>query len=132
MEMYPLSKNADPKDIKSKTGKSVDEINIENIKNGYITKDDIKISKETLMMQANVARESSREQLADNFERASELIDIDDKVLLGYYEKLRPNRATKKELLDIANILKEKHKAYKCAAIFEEAAVIYEKRNLLL
>src|SRR5665647_3667706 len=100
-----------PEQIKSKTGKSLKDISITNILDGKITADDIKISKETLLMQGEIAKEAGRPQLNGNFVRASELIEVPDKELLEIYEKLRPNRSTKSELLEIARRLEEKYKA---------------------
>lgn len=131
MVKYPLSSNMSPKDIKSKTGKSLDEINIENILNGEISSDDIKISKETLLMQGDIAEKAGRPQLKENFVRAAELIDVPDKILLDIYDKLRPNRATKKELLNIASELKTKYGAETCSKLVLEAAEVYEKRGIL-
>ncbi len=37
-----------------------------------------------------------------NFQRASELVNVPDDVILDMYNKLRPNRSTKKELILMA------------------------------
>ena len=131
MEKYPLSQNMPPEKIKSKTGKSLKDVNIKNILEGKITADDIKISKETLIMQGEIAKEAGRPQLNDNFVRASELIEIPDKELLEIYEKLRPNRSTKSELLEIANRLDAKYGAAHCSKLVVDAIEVYEKRGLL-
>ena len=131
MIKYPLSQSMPPQQIKSKTGKSLEDINISNILDGKITADDIKISKETLIMQGKIAKEAGRPQLNDNFVRASELIDVPDKELLEIYEKLRPNRSTKSELLEIAKILNENYGATNCSKLVLDAMEVYEKRGLL-
>lgn len=131
MSQYPLSQNMPPEQIKSKTGKSLKDININNILGGKITADDIKISKETLIMQGQIASEAGRPQLKDNFVRASEIIEVPDKELLMIYEKLRPNRATKGELLEIAKRLVEKYGATHCSKLVLDAMEVYEKRGLL-
>lgn len=131
MIKYPLSQNMPPEQIKSKTGKSLKDINITNILDGKITADDIKISKETLLMQGEIAEEAGRPQLKANFVRASELIEVPDKELLTIYEKLRPNRSTKSELLEIAKRLKEKYGANHCCKLVLDAMEVYEKRGLL-
>ena len=131
MTRYPLSQNMPPEQIKSKTGKSLKDINITNILDGKITADDIKISKETLIMQGEIAKEAGRPQLNDNFVRASELIEVPDKELLTIYEKLRPNRSTKNELLEIAKRLEEKYGANHCSKLVLDAMEVYEKRGLL-
>ncbi|MEE1113908.1 MAG: diol dehydratase small subunit, partial [Eubacterium sp.] len=48
------------------------------------------------------------------------------------YNKLRPNRSTKEELLAMAKELLETYKAPNCAKLVLEAAEIYEKRGILL
>ena len=131
MTEYPLSQNMPPEEIKSKTGKSLKDININNILDGKITADDIKISKKTLIMQGEIAKEAGRTQLNDNFVRASELIEVPDKELLEIYEKLRPNRSTKSELLEIAKSLYDKYGANHCSKLVLDAMEVYEKRGLL-
>lgn len=129
MVRYPLSQNMPPESIKSKTGKSLKDISIENILSGNINSEDIKISKETLLMQGEIAEKEGRPQLKENFTRASELVDISDKKLLEIYDKLRPNRSTKEELVAIAKEL-EQSKAAQCAKLVYEAIEVYEKRGL--
>ena len=67
-----------------------------------------------------------------NFERAAELVDVPDDVILKMYDKLRPNRSTKLELVTMAQELIEKYNAKNCAKLVLEAAEVYEKRGILL
>ena len=127
---YPLSKNMSEEDIKSKTGKSIKDINIENILSGKVSSEDIKISKDTLKMQGDFANEQGKPQMKQNFTRASELVDVPDSELLRIYDKLRPNRSTKAELSSIAKDLLEKYNATECAKLIYEAIEVYEKRGL--
>ena len=128
---YPLGEN-EKASIRSKTGKKLEEITIDEIKKGNVTADDIKISKEMLHKQGEVAKDNDNLGLAKNFERASELVDVPDEVILKMYNMLRPNRATKLELVLMAQELLEKYKAANCAKLVLEAAEIYEKRGILL
>lgn len=128
---YPLGKY-EKDSITSRTGKRLDDITLEEVKKGNITADDIKISKDTLLKQAKVAREADNIQLGENMERGAELIDVPDDLMMDIYNKLRPNRSTKQELLDVAEELKVKYKAVKCAELVLEAVEIYEKRGVLL
>ena len=112
MSRYPLGKN-EADTITSKTGKKLSEITLEEIKRGNLTAEDIKISSEMLQRQGNVAMEADNPQMKANFERAAELVNVPDDVILTMYNKLRPNRSTKRELV-------------------LEAAEIYEKRGILL
>ena len=128
---YPLGvKEADT--ITSKTGKRLDEITLDEVKKGNITAEDIKISSEMLKRQGQVAHEADNPQMEANFERASELVNVPDDVILNMYNKLRPNRSTKRELVLMAQELLEKYHAPHCAKLVLEAAEIYEKRGILL
>ena len=105
---------------------------MDEIRKGHVSPEDIKISKEMLYNQGQVAKDSDNPALAANFERASELVDVPDDVILHMYDKLRPNRSTKLELVTIAKDLLEKYHAPNCAKLVLEAADIYEKRGILL
>lgn len=118
--------------ISSKTGKKLSDITLDAVKQGRITADDIKISKETLHAQGEVARAAGNPPMEANFDRASEMVDIPDDVLLEMYNKLRPNRATKLELVKMAQRLIEEYNAKNCARLVMEAVEIYEKRGILL
>ncbi|SHE91044.1 diol dehydratase small subunit [Clostridium fallax] len=126
---YPLSKNN--LSLKSKSGKRLDDITIEGVINGEITGEDIKISKETLIMQSNIARENKRDQLGDNLERASELVEVPDDELLNIYNMLRPNRSTETELLKKAEEIEKRYKAVNCSKLIREAVEVYKRRGIL-
>nr|WP_319200988.1 diol dehydratase small subunit [uncultured Ilyobacter sp.] len=127
---YPLSKNkADI--LKSSTGKSLKDFTVENVMNGSIKPEDIRISPETLEMQAQVAESDGRKAFAQNLRRAAELIAVPDDRILEIYDKLRPYRSTKDELLGIASELETKYNAKINAALVREATVLYEKRDRL-
>ncbi|MFV0528329.1 MAG: diol dehydratase small subunit [Lachnospiraceae bacterium] len=128
---YPFSEH-ERDSIRSKTGKKLSEISLEEIKKGNVKPDDIKISKEMLGKQGEVAMQNDNPGLALNFQRASELVDVPDEVILTMYNKLRPNRATKLELVKMAEELMDTYKAANCARLVLEAAEIYEKRGILL
>ncbi len=97
MELYPLKQNH-PDFIKSHSGKTLDDISIHKVVDGSVTADDIRISKEALILQAEVARRDGKVQLAKNFVRASELIEVPDDRVLEMYNMLRPYRSTKTSL----------------------------------
>ena len=88
---YPLGEN-ERSTITSKTGKHLDDITLEAVKRGEISGDDIKISKEMLRKQGQVAKEADSPAMEKNFERAAELVDVPDDVILTMYNMLRPNR----------------------------------------
>lgn len=128
---YPLGE-FEKDSIRSKTGKNLNDITIEEIKKGNVTADDIKISKEMLNKQGEVAKENGNIELAKNFERAAELVDVPDEIILDMYNKLRPKRATKAELIEMANELINTYKAVNCAKLVLNAAEVYERRGVLL
>ncbi|MDQ0149714.1 diol dehydratase small subunit [Eubacterium multiforme] len=127
---YPLAiKRSD--DIKTPTGKNFKDITLENILSGDIKPEDVRISPETLEMQAQIAEGMNREAIARNFRRAAELIRVPDDRILEIYNALRPFRSTKEELLAIADELENVYDAKVNADFVREAVEIYEKRNKL-
>jgi len=118
-------------DVLSKTGKKQSDITLEAVCRGEVTPEDIKISRETLLLQGEAAKESGRPHLAHNFKRAAELVDIPDDLLLEIYGKLRPYRSTKAELVEIANILLSRYNAPISAKLVSDAVDVYEKRGIL-
>ena len=128
---YPFGEHEKER-ITSKTGKKLTDITTDEVLKNHVSADDIKISKEMLRAQGQVASESGNAPMEKNFERAAELVDVPDDVILKMYEKLRPNRSTKLELLQMAQELLEKYDAKNCAKLILEAAEIYEKRGILL
>ena len=130
MDLYPLIEKY-PELISSKTGKKLEDVTIENIMNGNIGIDDISISKSTLMLQAKVALEDGKPQLAENFVRAAELIAVPDDEILQIYNSLRPYRATEKELTEIAAKLEKEYDAPICANFVRETLEVHKKRDIL-
>ena len=128
---YPLGEHERDR-IASKTGKKLNDITLDEVMKGHIVPDDIKISHEVLKAQGQVAEEAGNAPMARNFERAAELVDVPDDVILKMYDKLRPNRSTKLELVMMAKELLEKYNAKNCARLVMEAAEVYEKRGSLL
>ena len=128
---YPLGEHEKEK-ITSRTGKKLTDITLDEVMKNRVSADDIKISKEVLKAQGQVAREAGNDPMEKNFERAAALVDVPDDVILKMYDKLRPNRSTKLELVLIAQELLEKYNARNCARLVMEAAEVYEKRGILL
>ena len=127
---YPLAENMADK-IATPTGKPFSSLSYEQVINGQISAEDMRIAPETLEMQAQVAESVGREAFAGNLRRAAELIAVPDDRLLEIYNALRPYRSTKQELLDIANELDGKYGAKTAATLVREAAEVYEKRGRL-
>jgi propanediol dehydratase small subunit len=127
---YPLSEKR-PDLIRSRTGKPLDALTVEALQSGAVTIDDLRITKDALSMQAEIAEAAGRPRLGSNFRRAADMVDVPQDFLLKAYELLRPGRAkSKQELLDAAKAFREVHKAERVAAFLEEAAEVYERRGL--
>ena len=127
---YPLSEQR-PDLIRTRTGKPVEAITVEALKSGAAGMEDLRITKDALLLQAEIAEAAGRPRLGSNFERASEMVDVPQEFLLKAYELLRPGRAkTKAELLDAAAVFRDTYKAERVAAFLEEAADVYERRGL--
>ena len=127
---YPLGEYEKER-ITSKTGKKLTDITLDEVMKDHVSSDDIKISKEMLKAQGQVAKEAGNDPMEKNFERAAELVDVPDDVILKMYDRLRPNRSTKLELVMMAQELLEKYNARNCAKLVMEAAEVYEKRGIL-
>ena len=93
--------------------------------------EDLSITKEALCQQADIARSAGRSTLAENFERAAELVDIPQDTIMRVYELLRPGRAkSKDELIGVATELQKAYGAPLIARFVIEAAEVYERRGL--
>ena len=128
---YPFGEH-EAERITSRTGKRLVDITLEEVKKNHIAADDIKISKEMLNAQGQVAGAMGNDSMERNFARAAELVDVPDELILKMYDKLRPNRSTKLELVQMAQELLEKYNAVNCARLVMEAVEVYEKRGILL
>lgn len=129
-DVFPLAKKR-PDLIKTPTGKTLDDITIEGVVKGEITPEDVRITPETLEIQAKVAEYNHREVIANNLRRAAELTVIPDEEILSIYNALRPYRSTKEELYEIADGIEKKYQASINSAFIREAADVYEKRGRL-
>ena len=127
---YPLAETR-PGQVKGKRGKTLAEITLDAVIDGSIIMEDLRITPKALDDQAEIARAAGRPTLALNFERAAELVEVPQDVIMAVYELLRPGRAASKQvLLDAARTMRETYKAERIACFIEEAAAIYEERGL--
>lgn len=127
---YPLGEKSKDK-LRTPTGKSINDVTLEAVMNGAVTGADVRITPETLEMQAQVAESRDRTVLASNLRRAAELIAVSDERILEIYNALRPYRSTKTELLAIADELQNKYGATVTANLVREAAEVGEARGRL-
>lgn len=127
---YPLAEQR-PELVQGKRGKALNEITLEAVLNETVGLEDLGITSRALLQQAEIARAAGRATLAQNFERAAELVDVPQETIMRIYELLRPGRAqSKAELLAAAAELRRTYGAEKMPAFIEEAAEVYEKRGL--
>lgn len=125
---YPLSDH--PDEVETPEGTKLSEITLEKVVDGEISGEELVITSETLEIQAQIAEDSGRPQVARNFRRAAELTDIPDDRILEIYNALRPSGAEKEKLYDIADELENEYGAEINAAHVREAAEVYEEREL--
>jgi glycerol dehydratase small subunit/propanediol dehydratase small subunit len=127
---YPLAETQ-PDAIRGPRGLSLSDVTLEAVLDGSVTMADLRITPEALKAQAEIARDAGRPTLAQNFERAAELVHVPQDVIMQVYELLRPGRArTKEQLLEAAAMLRTQHGAASIADFVEEAAGAYEARGL--
>jgi propanediol dehydratase small subunit len=127
---YPVAEKR-PELIEGRRGRMLDDITLDRLVAGEVELEDLRITPAALRMQADVARAAGRPTLAENFERAAELVDVPQDFIMEVYELLRPGRAKDKQpLLAAARRLRDEHEAVHMARFVEEAAEVYERRNL--
>jgi propanediol dehydratase small subunit len=129
-ENYPLGSKS-PDLLFTPTEKAYNDLTLDAALKGEVTGADLRISPKTLEMHADISESLGRTQLAKNFRRAAEMINISDARILEIYNALRPNRSTKEELLAIADELETEYGATENAALVREAADVYERRGRL-
>jgi propanediol dehydratase small subunit len=129
-EDYPLAEKR-PDLVRTAGGKTLDQLTVAAVVSGDVQLNDLAITPGALRQQAAIARAAGRKTLAANFERAAEMVDLPQELILSVYEKLRPGRAKDQaELIALAAALRRDHGAEKLASFVEEAAGVYERRGL--
>ena len=123
---YPLGTSR-PDLVRTPGGISLDELELHGER---VTAAELRATPETLRLQAKIARDAGRAQLADNLLRAAELAPLPDETILAIYTALRPRRSTAAELEAWAAEL-ESRDAPASAVFVREAAQVYAERGLL-
>ncbi|WP_197382370.1 diol dehydratase small subunit [Mycolicibacterium mengxianglii] len=127
---YPLSVHR--RDLLfTPTGRSIDDITVEAVVAGNVEAADLRITPETLRLQAQISEKVGRTQLGANLRRAAEMTAIPDERVLEIYNALRPNASTKVELEAIADELESQYTAPFLAELVREAAEVYDRRDIL-
>ena len=125
---YPISVNRREL-LNTPSGVNIDDINFENILAGKVKGEDCRISKESLLMQADIAEDSGSRHLSENFRRAAEMVSIESDRLIEIYNALRPYRSTEDELNSIVEELELKYKAVGTATFVREAAIVLKEKG---
>jgi len=127
---FPLAETR-PSKVKGKRGMALSELTIEAVLEGNVDLDDLQITPEALLQQAEIAKSVGRKTLSENFERAAEMNNLPNSEVMEIYELLRPGRTeSMSTLLDAAKKIRTEYQAEKLAKFIEEAAEFYDKRGL--
>ena len=116
--------------IKSASGRELADLNLEGVLSGELTADDFRISRETLLHQADAAQANGYHQLAANLRRAAEMTAFSNQELLEIYSALRPGRSTYEQLMALADRLESEQHASLTAGFIREAAEVYKRRAI--
>ncbi len=127
---YPIAETQ-PDEVIGNRGKPLSSLTMDAVLNGDVSMEDLRITPRALEQQAEIAASVGRSTLAGNFERAAEMAQLPQDEVMAVYELLRPGRAASKDnLLDVAQRLRDEQDAPLLADFVEEAARFYEKRGL--
>jgi propanediol dehydratase small subunit len=118
---YPLSEKQAER-LKTPSGLPYLEITLEAVLDGRVTMADLRVTAEALEMQARIAEDAGRRQLAENLRRAAELVGVPEERILEAYEALRPGRVDAEALRVLADGLEREYGAARCAALLRDAA----------
>ncbi|HXQ35848.1 MAG TPA: diol dehydratase small subunit [Anaerolineales bacterium] len=129
-EIYPVGEKQ-PDRVRTRHGHSLGDLTLDNLLAGNVTASDLAITAKGLRLQAAIAEQAGRPNLAQNLRRGAELVEIPDTLLLEVYELLRPGRAqSANELQAAATQIREVYGAKETASLLEEAALVYERRGI--
>ncbi len=121
---YPLFETyADQ--LKTPTGVPFEEITLEALLADKIGMEDLRVTRQALEMQAAIAEQAGRPQLADNLRRAAELVNVPEGDILAIYDLLRPGRGDRARLRQVALDLETRYAAIRCARLIRDAADAY-------
>ena len=78
IEDYPLSEKR-PELIAGQRGRKLGDITLDALASGEVQMEDLRITRQALQYQAEIARAAGRPTLAENFERGAELVDVPER-----------------------------------------------------
>ena len=127
---FPIAETQ-PSKVKGKRGIALSELTMDAVLEGRVALEDLQITPEALLKQAEIAKSVGRATLSGNFERAAEMNKLPNSEVMEIYELLRPGRAgSKSTLLEAAQKIRSRYSAEGLAEFIEEAAEFYDKRGL--
>ncbi|MEX0344770.1 MAG: diol dehydratase small subunit [Rhizobiaceae bacterium] len=118
-------------DVAAKSGRMLRDLNLDDVKSGAVGPDDTSASAETLILQAQFAREAGYNEVAANLTRAAEMTRMPNDEILAIYEALRPGRSTYYQLLSLSQRIASEFAAEETGAYIREAAEAYRDTGLL-
>lgn len=129
---YPLGEHMAER-LRARSERPLAEVTVDACAAGTLAPADIAVHADTLRLQADVARRAGRPQLAENLERAAEMVAMPAELIFEVYEKLRPGRARDAaELTALAERLRRDYGAARVGHLIEGAARAYAERNLFI
>jgi propanediol dehydratase small subunit len=128
---YTKEMHMTDKDIRTASGRSLQELTMDALLAGELSTADFRISGDTLRDQADAAEAAGYRQFAENLRRAAELTAISNQEVIEIYSKLRPGRTSYGELVALAEHMEKDCAAPLTAALVREAADVYLKRGFV-
>ncbi|MEO6623691.1 MAG: diol dehydratase small subunit, partial [Burkholderiaceae bacterium] len=120
--IYPVGEKQ-PERVRTRSGRRLADLTLDNLLAGEVAASDFAITAEGLRLQASIAEQAGRPNLAQNLRRGAEMVDMPDEVILEIYEQLRPGRAhSAGELHGMAERVRRDYAAEQTAGLIEEAA----------
>ena len=126
---FPLSTSR-PDLVRTPSALTLDELTLEHLRGGKIPDGDLRATAETLRLQAAIARAADRDPLAANLERAAELSNVQNDLILDLYTALRPRRSSPGQLEAWAERLENEFQAPMVAAFVRDAKRAYQTLGL--
>ena len=128
--IYPVGEKQ-PERVRTRSGRALSDLTLDNLLADEVTAADFGITAEGLRLQAGIAEQAGRPNLAQNLRRGAEMVDMPDEVILEIYEQLRPGRTqSAAELQATAERVRREYGAEQTARLIEEAAAAYERRGI--
>jgi propanediol dehydratase small subunit len=117
--------------VETPSGLTLDDLTLENLREKRLPHDDLRATAETLRRQAAIADAAGRRALGANLERAAELTNVPNDVILELYSDLRPGRCNGTDLEGWAERLEKEFEAPRVAAFVRQAREAYEAKGIV-